>query len=81
MPCVAAVQIATLQLRLERMGRMEASMAAARRSNDDSASATRRRRAGLAIAVGAVGCGALAGWLIVSRSHYLTRASNVVASS
>ena len=60
-------QMATLQMRLERMGRMEASMAAARRSMDDSSSAARRRMTNAAIALGATTCGALAAWFIVSR--------------
>ncbi|KAK9786295.1 hypothetical protein WJX73_002002 [Symbiochloris irregularis] len=60
-------KVATLQMRLERMGRMEASISAARRSNDDSASADRSRRVSLAIALGACGCGALTAWLLMSR--------------
>lgn len=61
------LQVATLQMRLERMGRMEASISAARRSNDDSASADRSRKMSLAIALGACGCGGLAAWLLMSR--------------
>ena len=63
-------QVATMQMRLERMGRMEASMAAARRDIDDTGAAVRRRIANAAIAVGATSCGALAAWLIVSRLYH-----------
>ena len=62
------LQVATLQTRLERMGRMEASMAAARRTrSDDATSVMQRRLTSIALAVGATSVGGLGAWIILSR--------------